>query len=272
VTDADDERAAQAGGDNQLRMLAKQDDQPVGAAELRQRVLHRSQQQGVRLIGRKLARAGTHLGQAADDQVRDDFGVGRTGELVTFAEQLFLEGQVVFDDAVVGEGQFVSQVPGPMSKVLALYVGPWTLDFGLWTCLTTKVRVSVGFGRSAVGRPAGVPDAGRAGQRRGRHPLRQRVDPANGLGDVKLAVGRQRGDARAVVAAVFEPPQPLEQKVVRLAMTDVTDNAAHACASGVEPIDTAPPTLLNYCRSFRLLGATWTCRGTSSAIHGPHRT
>ena len=49
---------------------------------------------------------------------------------------------------------------------------------------------------------------------------------AGRLGDRELAVV-DRHDAAAVVAAIFEPAQPFDQKIDRLLRTDVADNAAH---------------------------------------------
>ena len=55
----------------------------------------------------------------------------------------------------------------------------------------------------------------------------QRVDAAGTFGDLQPAAA-DRGHARAVVAAVFEPPQPLDQKVDGIAPADITHDSAHA--------------------------------------------
>ena len=44
VADADDQRAAQPGGDHHVRLVAEEDRQAVGAVELRQGRLHRGDQ------------------------------------------------------------------------------------------------------------------------------------------------------------------------------------------------------------------------------------
>ena len=71
---ADDQRAAQPGGDQHLRPMAEEDRQPVGALELRQGRLHRGDQ--------RLVVDGRHVGhrrltlQATVDQMGDDLGIG----------------------------------------------------------------------------------------------------------------------------------------------------------------------------------------------------
>ena len=63
-------------------------------------------------------------------QVSDDFGVGVRGEHITQGLELFAQGFVVFDDAVVHHRE-----------------------------VTGEMRVSIALARCAVGRPAGVGDA-----------------------------------------------------------------------------------------------------------------
>src|SRR6185503_10276691 len=90
-------------------------------------------------------------------------------------------------------------------------------------------RVTVGMGVDvgwlAMGRPSGVGDALHAAEL-----LRlQRVELAHlalALGDAQLALVAD-GDAGGVVAAIFQPIQAFEQDGRRLALADVTDDAAH---------------------------------------------
>jgi len=70
------------------------------------------------------------------DQMREHFGVGVGFELVSSAEQPLLERVVIFDDAVVDDGDFAGGV---------------------------KMRMAVGVGRNAVRGPACVRDAEAAG-------------------------------------------------------------------------------------------------------------
>ena len=66
------------------------------------------------------------------DEVGDDFGVGFGDELVAFALQLFLQLEIIFDDAVVDDDDLAGAV---------------------------AMRVRVFFGGTAVRGPAGVADA-----------------------------------------------------------------------------------------------------------------
>jgi len=58
----------------------------------------------------------------------------------------------------------------------------------------------------------------------------QRVDAAGGFGDRQL-VAAQRGDAGAVVAPIFQPPQTGDDKPARVARADITDDSTHAVDS-----------------------------------------
>src|SRR5262249_17221890 len=78
----------------------------------------------------------------------------------------------------------------------------------------------------AVGCPARVRDAGRALEALGQ-PLLQLAHPALALLDTQPAALRQC-DAGRVIAAVFEPMQALHEDRRRVALADVSDDAAHA--------------------------------------------
>jgi hypothetical protein len=123
-----DEHLALADPDDQRRGAVAREDQPVGRLRRddaqRERAAHlrqRAPQRGdeVALVVRL-------------DEVREHFGVGLAAEDVAFAEQLRAQRRVVLDDAVVDDGD-------PAAAV--------------------HVRVRVGVGGAAVGRPARVPDA-----------------------------------------------------------------------------------------------------------------
>ena len=68
------------------------------------------------------------------DEVSDDFGVGLGREFVAFSDELFLEREIVFDDAVMDDDDFASAV---------------------------AVGMGVFFGGAAVRSPASVANAGR---------------------------------------------------------------------------------------------------------------
>ena len=77
------------------------------------------------------------------------------------------------------------------------------------------VRVGVAVVGRAVGGPAGVAHAGRAGDRAVGEFLVQVLDAAGLLGDLQRAVRADDGDARGVVAAVLEAAQALDDDLER---------------------------------------------------------
>ena len=91
------------------------------------------------------------------------------------------------------------------------------------------VRVGVALGRLAVGRPAGVADAGVAADRVLDQEVGERDQLADGAAAGELAVVH-RGDAGAVVAAVLQPLQRLEDQRGDLVAAEDRDDAAHLSA------------------------------------------
>ena len=71
------------------------------------------------------------------------------------------------------------------------------------------VRVGVAHGRSAVRRPARVGDACRSVERMCREFACKIFELALGSATLELSIG-DRADAGGIVAAVFEPLQPVE--------------------------------------------------------------
>src|SRR5689334_11863618 len=111
------------------------------------------------------------------------------------------------------------------------------------------MRVSVEVDRRAMRRPARVANADMAA-RRVRFQLRRQIIHATGrLCNRKLAFV-DRGHTAAVVAAVFETAQPLDEKVDRLIRPDVSDDATHANPSCF--LDDPPEGLLEYREIVRL--------------------
>ena len=134
------------------------------------------------------------------DEVRDDLGVGLGDELVPLLLQLVLQLEVVLDDAVVDDDDAAGAV---------------------------AVRVGVLLGRPAVRRPAGVADAVVAVERVVARCTSSRLRQLAGAApQLDRAVAHDR-DARRVVAAVLEPPQPVDQDGHDLLGADVADDAAH---------------------------------------------
>ena len=115
--------------------------------------------------------------------MRDDFGIGLGDELVAELLQLALQVEVVLDDAVVHDDDLAAAV---------------------------LVGMRVLFGRAAVRGPARVPHAVDALQRIGLDRLLEIRELARAAAPLDLAVAHD-GHAGRVVAAVFEPPQAVDQ-------------------------------------------------------------
>ena len=91
-----------------------------------------------------------------------------------------------------------------------------------------EVRVGVAVVGRAVGGPPGVADAGRRrpGAAPRRAPLSRLASLPARFSVRELAVGEQR-DAGGVVAAVLQPPQPLDHDLEGRLLPDVAHDAAH---------------------------------------------
>ena len=85
-----------------------------------------------------------------------------------------------------------------------------------------------------MGRPAGVADAGVAAERVADEEVGEGDELADGAPAVEAAVV-QRGDAGAVVAAVLEPLQRLEDQRRDLVAAEDGDDAAHQVAGPCRP-------------------------------------
>src|SRR5947209_3009092 len=91
------------------------------------------------------------------------------------------------------------------------------------------MRVRVTLRRSAVGRPARVPDAGRALERLKRELVFEVAQLALGAPTRKVP-GFQRGDARRVIAAVFEALERIDEMHRDRLAAKYADNSAHGAA------------------------------------------
>ena len=142
---------------------------------------------------------------AVADQVGEHFGVGLGVEMMALALEPGAEGAVVFDDAVVDERDVAGLV---------------------------EMRVGVDLGRRAVGGPAGVGDAGGGALEKrsaGQSARAWSLSAATLPGDLEttIAVVIEDGDARRVIAAVFEAAQAVDEHAWRIRFSDVSDDSAH---------------------------------------------
>ena len=125
LADTDDERTAEASGDDLVGFVGRENAHGVGSASA-----------GERLAGGIENRAPVVAHRLADE-MGNDFGVGFRLEGATGGDQSGFEFLVVFDDAVVDDGD----TSGPV-----------------------EVRVGVALGGFAMGGPAGVADATGGGE------------------------------------------------------------------------------------------------------------
>ena len=88
------------------------------------------------------------------------------------------------------------------------------------------VRMGVALGRRAMRGPAGMADAGGAGQRVAVQHAGQVAELAFRPAPFDVRI-HQRGDAGAVIATVFQPPQCLQQQRRCIGLADGADDATH---------------------------------------------
>ena len=167
---------ALAMADGQGRALSRGDDQILLAVE------EESQREGAFKVFQRLG-CGLSRGHAAVEkgfaQMRDRLGVRVAFELAV--RQRFLQRPVVLDDTVMDD----DHAAGP-------------------------VRVGVPDRGAAMGRPAGVPDPGLSGERLVDQQVREIVQLADRAAAVQRAV-MDRCNARAVIAAIFQPLECLDE-------------------------------------------------------------
>ena len=144
-----------------------------------------------RLLGRHLAL------EKRGEELRHHFGVGVAVEAAALGHKLVLQFLEVLDDAVVHDRHPVG-----------------------------GDGMGVALRRLAVGRPARVADADRARQRLRAEPRLEVDQLALGAAAIDVAVD-QGGDARRVVAAIFQPLQRLDQQGRDGGLADDSDDAAH---------------------------------------------
>ena len=182
-------RAALARGDDFVAVALLDHGDGIGAYDLPQGLLHGFEQ-------RAAARRADVL-----DQVHEHLGIGAAAERVAVLLERVLEHPVILDDAVVYQCD--------------------VLRFGV-------VRMGVHVVRHAVRRPARMRDADASAQLLALEEMLQVGDLALTLVYVECTVLADHGDPRAVVSAVFEPVQTLQQNRTGLASPDISYNPTHS--------------------------------------------
>ncbi len=134
------------------------------------------------------------------DQVGDDFSVGLGGELVAFFDELLLQREIIFDNAVMNDDD-------PAGAV--------------------AVGVGVLFAGAAVGSPAGVADAVGAGKRLETNYLFEVAQLALGATDLQAFAIAGNRDSGRVIATIFEAPEAVDDDGHDLLFPNVSDNATH---------------------------------------------
>src|SRR5262249_26236927 len=134
-------------------------------------------------------------------QVSDDLGIGFGGELVPSLSQLLLQLKIVLNDAVMNNDDLAGAV---------------------------AVRMCIFFGRAAVCCPARVADAIGSIERLQPDGLFQVAQLAFGAAHLQAVTVARDGDTGRVVAAILQPPQPVNDDRDYLFAANVTNYSAHA--------------------------------------------
>ena len=196
------------GGEEVLALAESDDERGVAARahdEARLVAVHRQEREGPLQACGDVAERGDQVAPAgavrAAEEHSGDLGVGFAPEGEALGEELGLQLSVVLDDAVVDDGEPV---------------------------VIGQVRVGVVVGGSAVGRPAGVPDAGGAvGERVALQVVAEDAELARALAHTQIALTVDDGDAGGVVSAVFETGQARKKDGLALARAHVSDDSTH---------------------------------------------
>jgi hypothetical protein len=138
------------------------------------------------------------------DQMRNDFGISLGGKLVAFFDQLLLQAQIVFDNAIVDDHNLAGAI---------------------------AMGMSVLFSGASMGGPAGVANAVTTMQRILTDGLFQVAELAFGAADLQLVSVAGDSNSSGVITAVFEPAQALDDDRNYFFFTDVSDDATHAESS-----------------------------------------
>ncbi len=197
--EAEHERTAAPGADDHVGQLAVQHDNAIGADHLFERRPERLDEPPLGVL------TGGVVVMFAD-QMGKHLGIGLGLENMAFPEEFLAQDGVIFDHAIVNERQFIALI---------------------------KVRVRVVVGHFPVGGPAGVGNPDMAGGGRFQEKFGQIGDPAAPFAHRNVALMEHRHSG-AVVSAVFESTQTVEENRNCEVFADISDDAAHM--SGALPV------------------------------------
>src|SRR5579864_463946 len=193
VAQPDDRRRTIARRDNLVGLFLGNYRQSKDAVEFLHGFAHRLFQAGTVAVG--LAK------KIILYQMGDDFRIRLGSERVAFFDEPLLERKVVFDDPVVHHHDLAGAV---------------------------AMGMGVLFRGTPVGRPAGVSDAVAAVERLKANDFFQIAQLAFGAANLHPAFAiAGHGDARRVVAAVFQPLQPVNNDRHNALFPDVPYDSAH---------------------------------------------
>jgi len=130
-------------------------------------------------------------------QMRNHLGIGLTGEDPTARDKFLAQRLEILDNSIVDHCDVIG-----------------------------RVRVRIVGRRAAVGRPAGMRDPDRAGQRIGGKLARQIDQFPRGAATIDHPVVNG-GDPGGIIAAIFQPPQPVEQSLRHVFLAQNAYDAAH---------------------------------------------
>ncbi len=198
LPDSEDERAATPRADDEIGNIRMDQRDAVGADDLLQRRAQCFHEQG--LVPPRIDHADGRVVVNFPDQMGQHFGVRFGREMVlTLPQKRILDLRIILDHAIVDEGKFTALI---------------------------EMRMRILIGRLAVGRPTRVTDAVGPGRGRVGHQLREPGDASRALARLDMVTIDDR-DAGGIIAAVFEPAQPIEQDGRGFRSTDVSNNATH---------------------------------------------
>src|SRR5712691_10957926 len=133
-------------------------------------------------------------------QVSNDFRIGLGGDRILFFNKLFLQREVVLDNAVVHHYHLAGAI---------------------------AVRMCILFCRTPVRCPAGVTDAVGAIERLEPDGLFQVAQLALGTAYLQAAAVARHSDSGRVIAAIFQPPEAVNNHGNHPLIAYVSDDATH---------------------------------------------